>query len=203
MTRINPWRSVLVVTLLLSVPRAGSGQDLEAVLEWNRVLQVTVASTPTPTVFFTRPYAMTSVAVFDAVNSIDNRYRPYLVSVDAAPGASRAAAAAQAAHDVLVALYPGQRAALDAALSSTLSGLPQAAATAGAAVGAAAARACLDARANDGWNRPVPAYLLPNLPGYTRSRLPRMPPSRSVTTLMCSRLRLAAGCSTWWRLLPG
>ena len=117
--RIHQWRSVLVAALLLSVPRLGSAQDLEAVLEWNRLLQVTVASTATPTVFFTRPYAMTSVAVFDAVNSIDNRYRPYLVSVNAASGASRAAAAAQAAHDVLVALYPGQRAMLDAALSST------------------------------------------------------------------------------------
>ncbi len=135
------------------------------------MLQLTVASTPTPTVFFTRPFAMTSVAVFDAVNSIDNRYRPYLVSVDAAPGASRAAAAAQAAHDVLVALYPGQRAALDAALSSTLSGLPQAAATAGVAVGAAAARACLDARENDGWNRPGP--------GVSASEPPRVLPGHA------------------------
>jgi hypothetical protein len=167
MTRlITCCRRMVVVTLLLALPAAARAQDFEAVLEWNRLLQVTVASTATPTVFFTRPFALTSIAVFDAVNSIDKRYQPYLVSIDAAPGASRAAAAAQAAHDVLVALYPGQRATLDSALASTLNGLPPAAASEGVRVGAAAARASLDSRADDGWNRPVPEYLLPNLPGY-------------------------------------
>jgi hypothetical protein len=55
-------------------------------------------------------------------------------------GASRDAAAAQAAHDVLVALMPTQTATFDAALASTLSRIDQASAVAGSSVGAAAAR---------------------------------------------------------------
>jgi hypothetical protein len=44
--------------------------------------------------------------------------------------------------------------------------LPTGAAQDGARVGAAAARAILDLRRNDGWDRPNPAYLLPSLAGY-------------------------------------
>ena len=73
---------------------------------------------------------------------------------------------AQAAHDVLVALYPGQLATLDAALATTLSGRPAAAVAEGVQIGAAVARAVLQSRANDGWDRPVTPYLLPSLPGY-------------------------------------
>jgi hypothetical protein len=143
------------------------GQDAEVVIEWNRILQTTVAGTATPTVFFTRPYALTSIAVFDALNSIDRVYRPYVADLDAAPEASREAAVAQAAHDVLTALYPTRQEVLAAALEATLSRLPSGGATReGTRVGAAAARALLDARANDGWNRQPTEYLVPSLPGY-------------------------------------
>ena len=49
---------------------------------------------------------MLHVAMFDAVNSIEERYRPYHVRVRASHGASSEAAAAQAAHDVLAAVLP-------------------------------------------------------------------------------------------------
>ena len=152
--------------MVVALPGRSWSQDLDAVIEWNRILQITVASTPTPTVFFTRPFAMTGIAVFDALNSIDRVYRPYVTDVAAAPNASREAAVAQAAHDVLVALYPSQRTPLDVALAATLSRVPAAAAGEGSRVGAAAARAVLDARANDGWDRTPPPYLLPALPGF-------------------------------------
>jgi hypothetical protein len=168
--RLN--RTAVVVTLLaafgLSHPAAA--QDAEVVMEWNRILQTTVASTATPRVFFTRPYAVTSIAVFDAVNAIDRVYRPYGTEVDAAPNASRAAAAAQAAHDVLAVLYPGQQAPLDTALAATLSGLPQDAARDGARVGAAAARSTLELRANDGWDRMPTFPTTPCEPGFLPSR---------------------------------
>ena len=157
--------ALALVTVLVSPSRA-LAQDSEVVIEWNRILQATVTGTPTPTVFFTRPYALTSVAVFDALNSIDRVYRPYVTDVEAAPNASREAAAAQAAHDVLVALYPTQQTALDAALATTLARLPAAAAREGSRVGAAAARAAIEARASDGWKRQPSEYFLPSLPGY-------------------------------------
>jgi hypothetical protein len=53
-----------------------------------------------------RVVAIVQVAMFDAVNSIERRYRPYLVQLPAAPHTSREAAAAAAAGTVLAALIP-------------------------------------------------------------------------------------------------
>ena len=50
--------------------------------------------------------AMVHGAVYDAVNAIDGGHKPYLSGLASAPGASRAAAVATAAHDVLLALPP-------------------------------------------------------------------------------------------------
>jgi hypothetical protein len=172
------WVPATALLIVLALPVRGAAQDLDAVIEWNRILQVTVASTPTPTVFFTRPFALTGIAVFDALNSIDRVYRPVVTEVAAAPNASREAAVAQAAHDVLVALYPSQRTPLDAALAATLNRLPALAAGEGSRVGATAARAVLDARANDGWARIPSPYVLPTLPGFYQVT----PPQNAVVT---------------------
>jgi hypothetical protein len=170
-------RSAAVLIGLL-FPISAHAQPMETLIEWNRLLHVTAASTATPTVFFTRPYALTGIAVFDALNSIERVYQPYLVEVSASPTASREAAIAQAAHDVLAALYPGQRATLAAALEASLRGLPPESAADGSRVGAAAAAAVLDARANDGWNRLPSAYLLPSLAGFYQVT----PPQNGVVT---------------------
>ena len=86
--------------------------------------------------------------------------------------ASPDAAVSQAAHDVLVALLPTQRAAFDAALDTIMATLPSAAARDGATVGAAAAAAVLELRTGDGWERPFPPLDLPSLPGYWRPTPP-------------------------------
>ena len=177
-TRLTRLAARLTFVVVLALPQQVFAQALETVIEWNRILQNTVASTPTPTVFFTRPYALTSVAMFDALNSIDRVYTAYFVQATASSSASREAAVAQAAHDVLIAAYPGQQATLDAALATTLS---QATGDVGEGirVGAAVARACLEARRNDGWERQASPYLLPNLPGYYQVT----PPQNAIVTL--------------------
>src|SRR5882757_6931643 len=53
-----------------------------------------------------RVVAIMQVAMFDAVNSIERRYRPYLIQLPAALTTSKEAAAAAAAGTVLVGLYP-------------------------------------------------------------------------------------------------
>ena len=53
-----------------------------------------------------RIVAMTQLAMFDAVNSIERKYRPYLVQLAAAPTASKEAAAAAAAATVLAGVDP-------------------------------------------------------------------------------------------------
>jgi hypothetical protein len=161
------WLFVGVVIMLIS-PAAGWTQDAEVISEWNRILQTTVA-TPGAlpgTVFFTRPYALMHAAIFDAINAIDRSYTPLAVDVEAATGASRGAAAARAAHDVLSALFPAQRPAFATALAASLARFPGDAGREGARVGAEAARRWLERRAADGWTRTPSEYLLPSLPGY-------------------------------------
>lgn len=165
MGKHHRWIVAAVAFVGLFLPASALAQPLNVIVQWNRILQTTVAGTPTPTVFFTRPYALTQIAVFDALNSIEHRYEPYIIELSAPANASREAAIARAAHDVLVAIYPGQQSTLDAALASTLSGLTSGV-NEGSQIGAAVARAVLEARANDGWTRLPTPYLLPSLPGY-------------------------------------
>jgi hypothetical protein len=102
-----------------------------------------------------RAIAMVHLAMFEAVNSIAPRYTPYRARLAADPGASRDAAAASAAHGVLVRLYPQQTAELDKALQASLSavsdGTPK---TQGIELGQQAAAAIIAERSNDGAGAP-------------------------------------------------
>lgn len=170
----------LAMATVLGLAPSARAQSSATIVQWNRVV-FTALNAPganPPTVFLTRPLAMVSVAVFDAVNSFDRRYQPYTAWVDVAPGASRDAAAAQAAHDTLVALMPSQSAAFDAALATSLAGIPDQAARDGAAVGAAAAAATLERRAGDGWERPLAPLVLPSAPGYWQPTPPANVPAQ-------------------------
>ena len=124
-------RSLLAAAILLcsqayaGAPRPGApsppAPQENVVLQWNRVLRETVL-TPgqqPPTVMPVRSYAMMHAAMFDAVNSIDGTHTPYLTDVPGTPNASIEAAAAQAAHDVLAALYPTRQAVFDAELAAS------------------------------------------------------------------------------------
>src|SRR5262245_25577040 len=71
-----------------------------------------------------RALAIVHAAMFDALNSIDGRFTPYLTLAPNAKGASIEAAVAQAAHDTLASLYPSQAQGFDAALADTLAGVP-------------------------------------------------------------------------------
>ena len=101
-----------------------------------------------------RVVAIVHVAMFDAVNSVDRRYRPYLVQLRADAAASKEAAAAAAAGTVLTGLYP-QEAALKDQLATYLATIPDdAAKSAGIRLGEAVAAKVLEARAEDGANAP-------------------------------------------------
>ncbi len=161
-------RGVVAVVLLLicggDVPAWGMGDDRsnDVVIEWNEILQRTV---PAVSIMAPRFYAMMHIAVFDAVNSVDPAYRPYRVRVRNARGASAEAAAAQAAHDVLVALIPSAQSTFDAALAARLATIPPGRAERGAAVGRQAAAEVLAWRASDGWNAAEPGFTRPPIPG--------------------------------------
>jgi hypothetical protein len=67
---------------------------------------------------------MVQVAMFDAINSVERRYRPYLVQLPATTATSREAAAAAAAAAVLAGLHPQAEAEFKAAGAAYLATLP-------------------------------------------------------------------------------
>lgn len=137
------------------------------ILQWSRVLQETIR-TPgqqPPTIFPVRSFAMMHAAMFDAVNSIDGTYTPYLTNVHGSRRASKEAAAAKAAHYVLASLYPTRQDIFDAELANSLNGIPWFRAWQGIRVGRIVAERLLAIRENDGWSVPPPPYVLPPTPG--------------------------------------
>src|ERR1700730_6239142 len=140
------------------------------VIEWNRTLLAIVRTkTPQPlqppTLHATRAFAMLHLGIYDAVVAVDGG-KPSLPEQILTKPASAPAAADQAAHDVLVALYPSQQAALDSELSADLAGIPPGASrTRGITAGQAAAQAILANRAQDGSAATPPPYTLAAGPG--------------------------------------
>ncbi len=139
---------------------SGSGA---IVIAWNKEL-LHIVQTPgaqPATVHPTRSYAILHAAIYDAVVSITRDAPAYLYSVTAPSGARADAAAAQAGHDVLVALYPKWKAALDQQLAGELATIPNGAGEQqGIQVGQAVAAHLLAIRANDG-SATTPAPFVP------------------------------------------
>jgi hypothetical protein len=102
-----------------------------------------------------RAITMVHLAMFEALNSIEQRYTPYRARVSADPDASKEAAAASAAHAVLVRVYSEQAAELDKALQTSLSAITDGAPkTQGIKIGQQAGAMILAERSNDGADAP-------------------------------------------------
>jgi hypothetical protein len=129
------------------------------VTDWNAMASTAIVATGgkspgASAVWFT----YSSLAVYDAVNAITGEYRPFYYQGTGPQDASVEAAAAAAAHRVLVNYFPSQQTTLDNQLSTSLAGImadPDSKA-AGVAVGEAAAMAVINARTGDGLEADVP-----------------------------------------------
>jgi hypothetical protein len=154
----------------------GDTNPAAVVIEWNQLAHNTIPAAAGP--LGLRYYTIMHIAMFDAANSIERRYTRFRTVVNGSSGASPEAAVAQAAHDVLVALIPGDppKAAFDAALNARLATLPPGRAEQGVAIGKAAARRILQWRADDGIFGPSVPYALPLLPGLWQPATPGAPP---------------------------
>jgi hypothetical protein len=130
------------------------------ILDWNELLLQSLPGPMSP-IPMARNMALVHVAMFDAVNAIDRSYESYHVKAHAARGASQVAAAAQAAHDTLAALYPARQAVFAEALKADLAGIDPVRARQGAAIGQRAAREILQLRSDDGSSATV-SYTPPN-----------------------------------------
>ncbi|MCL1634715.1 vanadium-dependent haloperoxidase [Luteimonas sp. SX5] len=100
----------------------------DAITDWNEKAVALVSEQKLLPPQAERVMACVHVAMFDAVNSIGPRYRPYRHAIPATANASKSAAAAAAAATVLVGLHPERAKQTNADLAAYLAKLPQGAA---------------------------------------------------------------------------
>jgi hypothetical protein len=160
---------------------ASAASPVNAVIEWNRTLLVIVRTpgTQPPTIHSTRSFAMLHAAIFDAVNNIDRDFEPYAVChPHVSRRASAQAAADQAAHDVLISLYPAFATTLDAELQQDLAQIPYGRdKTDGIEEGQDVAAAILALRSNDGSAAVLPPFVPKNQPGSYQLTPPNFAPA--------------------------
>lgn len=122
----------------------------DVVTDWNDLTsQAIVASGTRPGPLGTLDLAMVHVAIHDSVQAYDKQFEPYCAEIAGATGSS-IAAAATAAHDVLVNRFPTQAPTIDMQYTDYLTNnglLPN---DPGVPIGAQAALCIINLRANDG-----------------------------------------------------
>ncbi|WP_432712181.1 vanadium-dependent haloperoxidase [Pedobacter sp.] len=121
------------------------------VLKWNEAGTAALTSMGgMPPMQESRIYAMINLAMHDALNSTNPKYERYAYNVGIFNQADPDAAVAQAAHDVIVHLFPDHQ-TVNTLLSESLSGIADnQSKTAGIEVGKLAAKAMIEKRTNDG-----------------------------------------------------
>jgi len=176
----------LSMSLALVCPRPAAA---DAVTDWNANAGKAALAACIDPFNESRLYAMTHVAIHDALNAIDRRYRPYVYNVQGPTGASREAAVASAARNVLVPVigqFPVDPACVKAAIagveadySAAIAALPNnAARMQGIQVGQASAAAIIALRTGDGSDQPLQDF---NYPQGTDPGEFRYPPGVNFT----------------------
>jgi hypothetical protein len=169
--------------ILSSVVWLASGHQAvraDEVMDWNAVAAAALsAAAPSARL---RVMATMHLAMHDALNSIEPRYRPYGFSVPVHMRASQDAAAASAARDVLAAMVPGQAAAFDAALERSLSRIAEGRAKRdGRGAGRAVAEAVTAWRAKDGLGeRAETLFVMSSAAQFSPSGCPALAGAREV-----------------------
>jgi len=165
----------LAVTLAAVLLILTGAARADVVSDWNAITSQTISASNHAGASVLVDFAVVHAAIYDAVQSIDRKYKPYCVAVPNASG-SMVASAAKAARDVLVNRFGSQTGSIDNQYQAYLAAKGIAANDPGLAVGAQAAAAVIAMRANDGsfpavapppftgggdagtW-RPTPSYL--------------------------------------------
>jgi hypothetical protein len=160
---------------------ASSTELVNPVIEWNRTLLsiVRIPGAQPPTIHSTRNFAILHAAIFDAVNNIDRTFKPYAIRLsDVSRRASAQAAADEAAHDVLISLYPAFAAPLDSELQQDLEQIPRGQnKTDGIEVGEVVAASILALRSGDGSAVALSPFLPTTQPGSYQLTPPNFAPA--------------------------
>lgn len=144
----------------------------DVVTEWNDEWLDTIRAVGGPPCPLSRSQSILFVSIFEAVNSVNRKAEPYLDYIPLRGVTSERAAAAAAAHKVLVSLYPARQALYDARYNAQLALVRnQTAKNNGIIVGEAAATAILNVRAGDRTDS-LPSYTYQDVPGAYRPTAP-------------------------------
>jgi hypothetical protein len=133
---------------LLAAATYGRDTHADTITDWD----TRASAAASPAALGERETAIVDLAMFDAVNSIARRYRPYLVQIAPAQPASADAAAASAAATALALLHPQAANDFKNALAENLKTLSASPAQieAGTRLGETVARQIVESRAADG-----------------------------------------------------
>jgi len=153
-------------------------RDAAVIIRWNEITERTLIENAQPVPRWLVFFGFTSLAMYDAVVTIEGRYEPWSELPIAHAHASPEVAAATAAYKVLSHYFPNSAAALRADYEIALSGIPDGVGKVhGIRVGEDAAAALIARRAGDGLNTPKPEPQDEPLgPGEWRPTPPAMAP---------------------------
>jgi hypothetical protein len=149
--------TIVITFLSINIASALSAAPGDIIIQWNLITVKATKIAKQNSNLGSRTEAIEAIAVYDAVNCIKHFGTPYHYYVNPTSPASAQAAAAQAAHDVLVAYFPEQKPSLDSALTNSLQSITDGPVDNGQKVGAAAAADIIALRANDG-SSPLTTY---------------------------------------------
>src|SRR5258705_1411706 len=173
---------ILILAALLIGSRVTSAAEL--IVVWNDLTlrAIRYANVPPPPAV--RQMAIVHLAMFDTLDGIDRKYKPYFVDKEASGESSPEAGVSTAAHHVLRTLFPKSADLLDSHYDAVLAAIPNTAAkTNGIHWGDHVAAQFLKLRQFDGagqtagytytekpgyWVRTPPNYDKPLLPGWGR-----------------------------------
>src|SRR5258707_11377057 len=112
----------LIMLILIVLPAAIRA---DVVTDWNQIGITAMVNAGRGQAAMYPDLAYEHVAVYDAVNAIDGRYTQFAIHPASVPaGASKEAAAIEAAYTVLVTLFPSQSGYLDTQRTNSLSAIP-------------------------------------------------------------------------------
>jgi PAP2 superfamily len=168
---------VLAICGFFSLPAPSRG---DVVTDWNGLVFRVALIGGAPSLNAGRVAAIVHAAVFDALNGIDRRYSPiHVAPPDSCLGASRPAAAVQAAYEILSRVYgasataANQQPTLDGRYASSLADIRSreraASVDKGIACGHEVATGIWNWRSADGFNTPLPPFVGVSAPGQWRS----------------------------------
>jgi hypothetical protein len=174
----------LVDTSLISTSFSGDSgaatspdADPSVITDWNATAVATIvvdAGKANAEAFLW--YGFVQAAVYNAVVGITREYELYQWNVRGPRAASPEAAAAAAAHDVLLHYFPASQTRLDTALETSLAGVTDGSAEQqGVKYGQRAAARLIELRVDDGRNAPI-TFDTPLAPGVWRPAPPTFTP---------------------------